>query len=90
MKQQRKEFQDKTLRLLERLDDAEVEDQNEAIIHAGEEIVALARRSANVACGACMGRGERMYGSTSTWRGCLSGEAKLTRDVCDQCWGTGR
>lgn len=91
MKRRCKEFQDEVLHLLERLDDdVEVEDPNEAIIHVGEEIVALARRSANVACGACMGRGERLYGSTATWRGYLVGGAQMTRDICDQCWGTGR
>lgn len=28
------------------------------------------------------------YGSTATWRGGMGGAA-MTRDVCDQCWGSG-
>ena len=39
-------------------------------------------------CGRCSGSGTTWYGSTSTWRGGIGG-ASMTRDVCDQCWGTG-
>lgn len=40
------------------------------------------------ACLACRGTGAIQYGSTSTWRGGMGGAA-MTRDVCDQCWGSG-
>ena len=40
------------------------------------------------ACRTCGGAGQRMYGSTATWRGGMGG-AMMTTDVCDQCWGSG-
>ena len=39
-------------------------------------------------CGSCSGSGVRVYGSTSTWRGGIGGQA-VTSDVCDTCWGSG-
>ncbi len=39
-------------------------------------------------CDRCGGLGVRDYASTSTWRGGPGGSA-MTRDVCDQCWGSG-
>lgn len=39
-------------------------------------------------CKRCGGSGNRVYGSTSTWRGGMGG-ASMTADVCDHCWGTG-
>lgn len=39
-------------------------------------------------CEKCAGSGQRMYGSTATWRGGVGG-CVTTRDVCDVCWGTG-
>ena len=39
-------------------------------------------------CSACGGRGKRMYGSTSTWRGGIAGQA-MTLGICDKCWGSG-
>lgn len=39
-------------------------------------------------CLKCTGSGRRMYGSTATWRGGMGG-AKMTVDVCDECWGSG-
>lgn len=39
-------------------------------------------------CSTCHGRGSRLYGSTSTWRGGMGG-ASVTLDVCDTCWGSG-
>jgi hypothetical protein len=62
----------------------------------GEDVVAVARRMlalahavAGVACKKCDGYGYRAYGSTSTWRGGIGGQA-ITADVCDDCWGSGR
>lgn len=40
------------------------------------------------ACPACAGAGTHWYSSTATWRGGMGGQA-FTRDVCDQCWGSG-
>lgn len=40
------------------------------------------------ACQSCAGAGARLYSSTSTWRGGMGGQM-FTRDVCDQCWGSG-
>jgi hypothetical protein len=40
------------------------------------------------ACPRCQGIGRRGYGSTSTWRGGVGGQA-MTVGVCDQCWGSG-
>lgn len=53
------------------------------------EAKAIAAAWAGVACKPCGGFGERIYGSTSTWRGGASGQA-MTAGVCDKCWGTGR
>jgi len=39
-------------------------------------------------CTKCRGSGVRIYSSTATWRGGMGGAA-MTRDVCDECWGTG-
>jgi len=39
-------------------------------------------------CPTCQGHGKRLYGSTSTWRGGIGGQA-FTTDVCDSCWGSG-
>ena len=39
-------------------------------------------------CSVCSGSGVRNYGSTSTWRGGIGGQA-FTADVCDGCWGSG-
>lgn len=39
-------------------------------------------------CARCRGWGVRWYGNTSTWRGGMGG-ARMTRDVCDACWGSG-
>lgn len=40
-------------------------------------------------CPACGGLGVRAYPSTSTWRGGIGGQ-KITNDICDECWGSGR
>ena len=42
----------------------------------------------NNICKTCDGSGVKTYGSTSTWRGGMSGQM-ITRDVCDSCWGSG-
>jgi hypothetical protein len=39
-------------------------------------------------CARCGGTGDRLYGSTATWRGGIGGAA-MTTDVCDSCWGSG-
>ncbi len=39
-------------------------------------------------CKTCGGSGTRAYGSTSTWRGGVGGQA-ITSGVCDTCWGSG-
>lgn len=39
-------------------------------------------------CRRCHGRGQRAYGSATTWRGGIGGQA-VTQDVCNMCWGTG-
>lgn len=43
---------------------------------------------ADKVCKRCYGAGTTVYGSTSTWRGGIGGQA-MTADVCDQCWGSG-
>jgi len=40
-------------------------------------------------CKRCGGRGQRLYGSTATWRGGIGGQV-MTTDTCNACWGTGR
>jgi DnaJ-class molecular chaperone len=44
---------------------------------------------AKVSCPKCGGTGEYCYSDTTTWRGGI-GRQSITKDVCDQCWGTGR
>lgn len=39
-------------------------------------------------CPKCLGDGEILYPSTSTWRGGIGGSA-ITEGTCDRCWGTG-
>lgn len=39
-------------------------------------------------CKDCGGSGERVYASTTAWRGGIGGCA-MTRGVCDKCWGSG-
>lgn len=39
-------------------------------------------------CPRCCGSGAFAYGSISTWKGGAGGQM-ITRDVCDQCWGSG-
>jgi hypothetical protein len=46
------------------------------------------KRCVDVCCASCRGVGQRLYGSTATWRGGIGGAA-MTEDVCDVCWGTG-
>lgn len=45
-------------------------------------------RGVETPCAKCRGSGVRIYSSTATWRGGMGGAA-MTRDVCDECWGTG-
>lgn len=45
-------------------------------------------RGVETPCPKCDGYGVRLYGSTSTWRGGMGGQA-LTHGVCDSCWGSG-
>lgn len=45
-------------------------------------------READKVCVKCGGSGQRIYGSTATWRGGIGGQA-MTRGVCDRCWGSG-
>jgi len=40
-------------------------------------------------CPDCGGSGCKTYGSTSTWRGGIGGQA-MTSGVCDKCWGSGK
>jgi hypothetical protein len=48
----------------------------------------LEHRGVETPCESCNGYGTRWYNNTSTWlRG--FGGAKITRDVCDTCWGSG-
>jgi len=39
-------------------------------------------------CPRCAGIGVRAYGNTSTWRRGIGGAA-ITKDACDECWGSG-
>ncbi len=39
-------------------------------------------------CIRCKGSGQRLYSSTTTWRGGIGGCA-MTTGVCDKCWGSG-
>lgn len=45
-------------------------------------------RGVETPCSKCHGYGVRLYGSTSTWRGGIGGQA-LTKGICDSCWGSG-
>lgn len=58
--------------------------------HEYEELMRLRSRILGVdePCKACGGLGRRMYGSTSTWRGGIGGQA-MTIGLCDKCWGSG-
>ncbi len=49
---------------------------------------ALEWRGVETPCVRCHGSGTIAYGSTSTWRGGVGGQA-ITTDVCNLCWGTG-
>lgn len=50
--------------------------------------MALDWRGIDNPCKGCGGSGVRVYGSTSTWRGGIGGQA-MTHGVCDTCWGSG-
>lgn len=56
---------------------------------AADNFRAICHAAAGVECKSCGGSGTRCYGSTSTWRGGISGQA-LTWGTCDKCWGSGR
>lgn len=45
-------------------------------------------RGIETQCDRCSGSGRIVYGSTSTWRGGIGGQA-MTGDVCNKCWGSG-
>lgn len=63
--------------------------QPDALLDAGERLLAIARWLAGVACAACSGMGTRAYGSTSLWGSGIGGQ-QVTEGTCDVCWGTGR
>ena len=46
------------------------------------------REGGDIPCKACGGAGVRAYGDTTTWRGGIGGQ-RITRDVCNKCWGSG-
>jgi len=48
----------------------------------------LHHRGVETPCPTCRGLGVATYSSTATWRGGMGG-ARMTRDVCDTCWGSG-
>ena len=48
----------------------------------------LDARRAETPCAKCHGTGAIAYGDTSTWHGGPGGQT-ITRDVCDECWGSG-
>lgn len=48
----------------------------------------LRLRGVETPCPRCQGLGTKTYGSTSTWRGGMGGST-MTKDVCDECWGSG-
>ncbi len=56
---------------------------------AADNFRAICHAAAGVECKACGGGGTRCYGSTSTWRGGIAGQA-MTWGTCDVCWGSGR
>lgn len=56
---------------------------------AADNFRAICHAAAGVECKSCGGSGTRCYGSTSTWRGGIAGQA-MTWGTCDTCWGSGR
>ena len=60
----------------------------EDLVDASENLLSFAVMLTGHGCAKCQGRGRRAYGSTSTWRGGIGGQA-VTADVCDACWGSG-
>ena len=56
-------------------------------INSGSNEITVTRW-VDVVCTKCHGDGQRLYGSTATWRGGIGGQA-MTTDVCDHCWGSG-
>lgn len=70
-------------------DDEPMSQQADLLMDAARQLLSVAHHIGGVACAVCHGTGERIYGSTSTWRGGIGGCA-MTMGVCDRCWGTGR
>lgn len=58
------------------------------MMHRQGEFEVRISRVCEVICQGCQGAGERVYGSTATWRGGIGGAA-MTLGVCDTCWGSG-
>jgi hypothetical protein len=75
-----------TKKLLEYYDEFGLD---EGFIDETRELLGLVHQLTNVACSKCGGTGYRAYGSTSTWRGGIGGQA-ITSGICDSCWGSGR
>lgn len=48
----------------------------------------LVLRGVDTPCKDCDGLGTKVYGSTSTWRGGIGGQA-ITGGPCNVCWGSG-
>lgn len=51
-------------------------------------LVGNIKKISGLGCPRCHGRGYRTYSSGATWRGGM-GTTSASRDVCDQCWGSG-
>lgn len=69
--------------------------EREALVRERQRSTAEARhawlcdvRYVDSPCPGCSGAGVKVYGSTSTWRGGIGGQA-MTPGVCDKCWGSG-
>lgn len=58
------------------------------MMHRQGEFEIRISRVCEVVCQGCQGAGDRVYGSTATWRGGIGGAA-MTLGVCDVCWGSG-
>lgn len=81
------EWKSECARWLKRLN--EVDASEDDIIFCAEQLRCRAFEVKGIACQRCGGQGRKCYGSTATWHGGCGGQ-KITEDVCDLCWGTGR
>ena len=46
-------------------------------------------RGVRVPCSGCGGTGIQIYNDESTWQHVDGAPARLTKDICEHCWGSG-